>query len=425
MRQRLFLVPLLFCLIAISGCQDKTFKTYTANVPTYISYEAFRTMEPVLSSSQDVKNPGKIYIKGQYLFINERYEGVHVFDNTDPSNPHSLGFIAIHANMDMAMKNDILYVDNYTDLLAIDLSDPMNPELVSRTEDVFNFTNGGAIPGIDANFPIAEFNPAFGVITGWTLQEVTTETYPNSFFIQEDWFLIDTFESTAMTSDPTFGSAGIGGSMARFTIALDHLYTLQDHELSAFDISNDASPSHQNDVQINRLAETIFPHGEHLFIGTTSGMIIYSITNPSLPNFVSEYEHWVSCDPVFVSDNKAYVTLSQGSCTWNPVNELQVIDISNISNPQLMAQYEMTDPKGLSIDGQTLFLCDGTDGLKVFNIADSYAIDDHMISSFPNIDSWDVIAYNNILLMIGQDGLYQYSYNDLNNITLLSIIPTH
>ena len=35
----------------------------------------------------------------------------------------------------------------------------------------------------------------------------------------------------------------------------------------------------------------------------------------------------------------------------------------------------------------------------------------------------DVIPINNVLLMIAEDGLYQYDYSDINNLELLSVIP--
>jgi len=34
-----------------------------------------------------------------------------------------------------------------------------------------------------------------------------------------------------------------------------------------------------------------------------------------------------------------------------------------------------------------------------------------------------VIPNNGVLMMIGEDGLYQYDYRDIENIELLSVIP--
>ena len=41
-------------------------------------------------------------------------------------------------------------------------------------------------------------------------------------------------------------------------------------------------------------------------------MLIYDIAEDGTPTYLSAFEHWTGCDPVVVSDNKAYVTLSSG-----------------------------------------------------------------------------------------------------------------
>ena len=80
---------------------------------------------------------GKIYFYQDYILVNEKYEGIHIIDNSDPSNPQSTNFICIPGNIDIAVKDDILYADSYTDLIAIDISDIGNIQIVKRFEDVF------------------------------------------------------------------------------------------------------------------------------------------------------------------------------------------------------------------------------------------------------------------------------------------------
>jgi hypothetical protein len=67
-------------------------------------------------------NPGKIYCRSRYIFVNERYKGVHVIDNSDPSNPVNEGFIVAPGCIDMAMKGDVMYLDNAVDLVAFDFA---------------------------------------------------------------------------------------------------------------------------------------------------------------------------------------------------------------------------------------------------------------------------------------------------------------
>ena len=83
----------------------------------------------------------------------------------------------------------------------------------------------------------------------------------------------------------------------------------------------------------------------------------------------------------------------------------------------------MTNPKGVGIDNKKLFVCDGNDGLKVYDASDVMQIGSRMIAHFSNINSFDVIPFNNDLIMVGSDGLYQYDYSNVQNISLLSRIP--
>jgi hypothetical protein len=80
----------------------------------------------------------------------------------------------------------------------------------------------------------------------------------------------------------------------------------------------------------------------------------------------------------------------------------------------------MTNPHGLSKEGTTLFICDGKSGVKIYNAADPNNL--QLIKNIAGIESYDVIAYNSIALVVAKDGLYQYNYSDINNITLLSKI---
>ncbi|MEQ9167025.1 MAG: hypothetical protein RLO12_12275, partial [Fulvivirga sp.] len=168
--------------------------------------------------------------------------------------------------------------------------------------------------------------------------------------------------------------------------------------------------------------ETIFPNGENLFIGTTSGMHIMDISDPLSPQLISTYEHVQSCDPVIVDENIAYVTLRSGTECQGFTNQLEVIDISDLTSPQLLYTYEMFNPHGLGKDGDALFICDGTDGLKVYDASDNSKITDNLLAHYESIQSFDIIPFNNVAMMIGEDGLYQYDYSDLSNIKFLSHI---
>jgi hypothetical protein len=212
---------------------------------------------------------------------------------------------------------------------------------------------------------------------------------------------------------------GKGGSTARFTICGDFLYTVNLYDMRVFSLADPANPAPFTKVNLGFGTETIYPRGDSLlFLGTQNGMYIYSIDNSGYPSQLSYFSHIRSCDPV-VADNKyAYVTLNtiHYRC-GRSTNELQIIDISNLNYPYLKKIYQMWGPKGLGIDGKTLFVCDN--GLKVYDITDVLNL--KLKQNF-NIAANDVIPDNGNLLVIGDDGFYQYKY-DNDTITFLSKIP--
>ena len=89
----------------------------------------------------------------------------------------------------------------------------------------------------------------------------------------------------------------------------------------------------------------------------------------------------------------------------------------------LAASYNLTNPYGLAIDNNTLFVCDGKAGLKVYDATDKQAITSHQLAAFPDIKTYDVIPVNGYLFMVGDDGFYLYDYADLQHIKQIGHIP--
>ena len=88
-------------------------------------------------TKREINVPAKIYTKDHLIFISEQYEGIHVIDNRNRYSPVNTGFIRIPGCVDMAMKENILYADNATDLIALDLSDMQNIRVVKRIKNTF------------------------------------------------------------------------------------------------------------------------------------------------------------------------------------------------------------------------------------------------------------------------------------------------
>lgn len=82
----------------------------------------------------------------------------------------------------------------------------------------------------------------------------------------------------------------------------------------------------------------------------------------------------------------------------------------------------MYNPHGLGIDGDLLFICDGTAGLKIYDKSDPLEIINRKIAHYPDFNTYDVIPMNGTLMLVGEKGIYQYDYSNPQNIVELSRI---
>ncbi|MBX2962782.1 MAG: hypothetical protein KF687_09735 [Cyclobacteriaceae bacterium] len=422
---RLLALFILSALLGLSmlleGCSDRCTETYS-----YTYYEPVYTKLSVIRSSikQETPRPlvtvGKIYFKDGYLFVNQPGEGIHIIDNRNTEAPLVKSFIAIPGNYDLAIRNNILYADSYIDLVALDISDLNQVQVVNRLENIFSNYNS---MGFHASAEL-------GVVTDWIEKEVTWEETECEMNFNPwggtRWrgglVFADAANFSAAAAIAPGNSTGIGGSMARFTINEDFLYMLDGGNVHSVDITIASAPEKKSSQYVMWDIETIFPYGDKLFIGARSGMHILDLAVPENPEKIATYAHVNSCDPVVVSGNYAYVTLRSGTQCTGFTNQLEVLNISTITSPKLEKVYPMHNPHGLGIDEPVLFICDGDAGLKIYNATDKLNIDKHLIKHYKDIHAYDVIPFNNVLMLIGENGILQYDYSDLNNIRLLSRI---
>ncbi len=375
------------------GCNDANIDN-NGNQLSYKTADEMREKSIELQGAKKLTNPGKIYVKDDMILINEMGKGIHLVFNENPAAPKKVGFIKIPGNIDVAVKGDIIYADNYMDLVTLNtktgeikrVKNAFKTFEKERREQLLAINNGAEPMGM----------------TGTRFQAVSHGA-------------------------PTQGGnpVGTGGSMARFTIVDNSLYVLDGNNMIVYDITDAENPKKMNEIAMDFNVETIFPHEGQLFIGGTEGMYIYDNSDPTNPRFLSKFEHAVACDPVVVAGDYAYVTLRSGGPCNRAINQLDVVNISNLQNPTLVKNYEMHNPHGLSVQGNTLFLCDGNQGLKVFDVENKNAILDNLKFADRDIrKAYDVIPNmeNGTLIVVGKEGIFQYDMMDPEKLQRISQI---
>jgi hypothetical protein len=373
---------------------------YGCNQPTENTEVGMKTNDEMrenaieLQPARKLTNPGKIYVKGDMILINEMGKGIHLVYNENPQSPKKLGFIKIPGNIDVAVKGDIVYADNYMDLVAMN-------------------TKTGEIKRVKNAFKVFEKERREQLMAINNGQELAG--------MKGTQFQAVSHGAPSSGGNPT----GAGGSMARFTIVENSLYVLDGNKMVVYDITDASNPKQMNEIVMDFNVETIFPHEGQLFIGGTEGMYIYDNSNPSNPQFLSKFEHAVACDPVVVSGTHAYVTLRSGGPCNRAINQLDVVDISDIKNPVLVKNYQMHNPHGLSVQDNILYLCDGNQGLKVFDVTNKSNILDNLKFADRDIrKAYDVIPNpeNKTLIVVGKEGIFQYDAMDPSKLQRISQI---
>lgn len=411
----------LILLASIFSC-SKTTETTTRQIiqiPVY-QHSTEKEAEEALSqgSPRKLTSFGNIYIYNQYLLINERGQGVHIFDNSNPDSPQKVSFMNVPGNFDMAIKNDILYVDSYDDLLSLDISSINDIQLLDRVNSVF-----------------PEKHPSrFGIIIGYKdttiIRTSESQTSSDLFSRSDDDFAVAEVLTQSLNTN-TPNSVGTGGSFSRFTLANDHLFTIDNRTLKAFDVSNNQNPTEVKSEQVNQggIIETLFPYGDNLFIGSTSGVIIYDISTPGNFSFTSNFTHARACDPVYVENDVAFVTLRSNTANncWGVNNQLDILDVSDVTNPRLTNTYQMQNPHGVGVDDSLLFICEASSGLKIYTFTKELSsnnvlskVNISLLKHEKSIFAYDVIPNNGNLIVVGENELLQYDYTDPENIVLRS-----
>ncbi len=219
--------------------------------------------------------------------------------------------------------------------------------------------------------------------------------------------------------DFQFDNLGVSkaGSMAQFYIDPSYLYVVEQTNLSIFDITKE-QPLLIAKTKLPWVSETIFKLNDILMIGTTTGVLFYNVSNPQNPTLLSDYAHITSCDPVVSNGQYAFVTLRSGRTCGPAADELQVLDITDISKPKLIGSYPMLSPYGLAIMGNNLFVGEGSFGMRWFDISNILELT--KVETIREIEALDFIVNGNNITINTKNSLLQMELTPSNELVKIS-----
>ncbi len=411
MRKNIGLLSLLTIaagILTFQAClKDSVSTSYKVYTPIYtLKSEVLAALNS--NPTQPISKAGQLYIKDNYIYLNEPEKGIHIIDNTDPRHPSQKAFLAIPGNENLAIHGNILYADMYSDLLTLDITNPLHAVLKGSLHGAFP----NRFYGPDSNW----------VLTKWNIHDTVVHTkLDNNIYYGLPGTNILTFANASAALSQASAGTGIAGSAATMALVGDYIYAVPErHTLGVISLANPTSPALVRNISAGFDLETIFPLRDKLFLGSMEGIYVYSISDPANPAKVGTFSHGRACDPVIADDQYAYVTLRSGTACGGNSNELDVLDARDMLYIGLLKTYALNKPTGLGKDGNTLFVCDSP-AVRIYDAANPTAL--QQLSTIPVSKAYDLIAVNKHLILASTDGLYQYDYSDPNHPVLLSRLP--
>ncbi|MBA7516736.1 hypothetical protein ES705_08784 [subsurface metagenome] len=310
---------------AYLACNDTGLQVIDISDPT----------NPSFASSYNT--PGSaigVWVEGNYAYIADGSSGLQVIDITDPTSPVSAGFFDTDgiAQGVCVMSHYAFIADGNNGLLILAISDQTTPKLVGTfdTERAYEIWVSG-----DYAY-IADGSGGISIV------DISDPTNP---------VLAD--------SSITTGIANGICVEGNYAFIADNVFGLV-----SYDISDPTDTKSGSRVYLHDYADAraVFVEGDYAYVTSYQiGLHVIDISDPTSMSMVKNITLG-NCWDVYVSGDYAYV--AEG-------NSIQVVDISNPSNPTYAGSTAVSgDPSGIYVSGDYAYLACMGAGLQVVSIAD-------------------------------------------------------
>ena len=303
------------------------------------AHEAGRVMLPYT----DMKEPGKFWLADDTLYLIVPGRELRIYNIADLANPLLAATIPATNTSELAVlpvdNGHVVYMDNKGNLDVYQITPGSAPLLVRSLVGVCDVTS--------------YYAGGYGFVDGY----------------EDDIFGCDSCGDDDVAS---YSSGSTGGSLARFAVAGDYLYTLRSGSIKVFQlrggVASPTDPLSLGEYKTDWDIETIHPALGHLFMGAASGVHVYSLTNPHAPVRIGGLTHARARDPIVVEEPYAYVTLRDGNfADGGPFSRLEVLRLNSLTNMELLRTFGVGAPYGLAVKSGYVYVCDRENGVLVYN----------------------------------------------------------
>ncbi len=320
-------------------------------------------------------NAVDIDVKGNYAYISDNDGAVKIIDVSDPSDPKLKGSISADGNsLDTEIVNNYLYITSSKGLMIADISDPVNPKMMSiigisarnvkvNGKYAYVIDYGEGLKIIDIS-KIIDSNLKAHVKTDGVA--VAVKIVGNYAYIADGKAGLKIIDISDPINPTIISSLDTDGSVSHIEVVGNYAYIADGKAgLKIIDISDPLNPTIKSSLDTNNALDLKIV-GNYVYVADNSaGVKIIDISDPSNPTIKSNVDTNGSAYSLDIKGNYAYVA--------NIFKGIKVIDISDPINPTIKnslldSGYDVA--LNIYADEDNLYVATGWTGTKIVNITD-------------------------------------------------------
>jgi hypothetical protein len=303
---------------------------------------------PVIMGSSGIAGDAEsVQVIGNYAYVADGYYGPLIINVANPAMPIQTG--GYHPSsgypLDVSISGNYAFIANYDSLLAVNVSNPINPALAGNYAlsdyHVAVHVSGGLAYVADASWGLKIFDVSAGLFLEGAR---STPGQPEAVYASGNYAyvaagpaglqIIDVFIPTA----PALAGICDTPGYARAVYVSGNYAYVADSEsgLQIIDVSNPTSPALAGSYDTPDYAEAVFISGNYAYVADAqSGLQIIDVSNPAGPTLAGAIDTPDWAYDVYVSGNYAYVADD---------SSLQIISINDRDTDGISDWWEMANP---------------------------------------------------------------------------------